>query len=225
MTPAEFATELGVDRAKVEAWASAGLPWSSKSPRRKRFDWDKCEIDPEEAAAWLLANGHARQERIVTTRQEVCNALGIKDRTLGYWKSAGMPMRVDGRYDIDAIEEWRLQRFGNADAPEAQSDGANRATHETEIARVKAERMRIELDEKLGRLIDIDTYDRLTLRHIHEIKSHHEQFAEFVVSLLPAKASPRFVKQFRRRVERKIQAMQQALAEACLNAGREESGE
>lgn len=44
--------------------------------------------------------------RVVGTQKEVAEYLGRSTRTVSYYKTKGMPVNVDGTYDLDQIDEW-----------------------------------------------------------------------------------------------------------------------
>ncbi len=179
LSPAELCQQLAITRERLEELIGDGLPYTNGlKSRRTRFHWDHSAFVDDRVAEWLIEHGMLAKPRLVTRLADVATHFGVSERALGYWRTKGAPLASDvGYYDLDAIEHWVA---ANIHVP-AGTDGT-RADHETELARIKAERAQLELDEKRFHLLPAELVTRVTTRAITEAKALLEQLPEWFVT-------------------------------------------
>ena len=179
LSPADLCGQLSITRDRLEELIADGLPYTNgHNSRRTKFHWDKSWFVDDRVAEWLIEHGMIAKPRLVNRLSDVANHFGISERALGYWRTKGAPLSSDvGYYDLDALEHWVAANINVRDSTEG-----SRADHETELARIRAERAQLELDEKRFRLLPAELVGRVTTRAITEAKALLEQLPEWFVT-------------------------------------------
>lgn len=214
--------DSGVDAKKLRAWIAADLPWQQPAPARgkkplKKFDPKTCWFDEEQVADWLEAKGLGEEPPnvLVKTQNEVAKHLGVTDKTVQTWIAKGAPGKSEwGFYDCDAIGRWyedfNARKNSGSDAHET------RAKHEAERARIRKEREQLELDELKGRLIDISHPVSWNQRAIAEWRATLEDFADLMLSHIPANVRGAWKKSLRENVVKEIKRKFEDFANTML---------
>jgi phage terminase Nu1 subunit (DNA packaging protein) len=212
LSETELRQALGVPAKRLRKWMRRGLPATGRG-RTRRFD-------EAAVAAWLTEHGLAQPapppEAIATTREEAARLLRVNLRTLAGWLTepgfpgkAGTPGRRDGYFPIEQIEAWRAARF--AHAPAAASDETSRLRQKK--LGFEVDEAQLDLETKLGTLLDKEQTAQLIERVIATAKAQLEEFPDQVDALLPAKAGPRLRSKVRRAAAKKIRQVLRTLAE------------
>ena len=209
LSPTELCSQLNISRERLEELIGDGLPYTNgPKSRRTKFHWDHSFFVDDRVAEWLIEHGMLAKPRLVTKLSEVATHFQVAERTLHYWRTSGAPLSSEvGYYDLDAIEHWYAAHKANA----AQTTEGSRADHETELARIKAERAQLELDEKRFRLLPSELVARVTSRAIAEAKALLEQLPEWFVTEFDPKTPSAELARKRDRAREKIDLVLAAL--------------
>lgn len=169
----EVAEALGKEEDWVEARVAEGLPF--------RFEEGVRHFSPPLVRDWLVERGYVAPEpAIVSSVKAVAEHFGVTTRSVQTWKDQGMPWSKDC-FDLTAIAAWREAYKGNSqDRQELQERGAL----ETKLAGVKLKKAQAELDEFLGKLIDVNGPKRVLVQTVNAIRTHLEQFPERLMELV-----------------------------------------
>lgn len=174
MTLDDLMLALGRDEEWVTARVEEGLPFRSIDGER--------DFNPSVVQDWLIDNGFAQRDdaRVIVSKvKEVAEHFNVSTRTVQNWKDGGMPWSA-GRFDLLAIAEWREAEKG---ASQKQEELQERGAWETQLARFKAERAKLEYEELLGTVIKADAPKRIIVQMIHAIRTHLEQFPDRLAGL------------------------------------------
>lgn len=211
LSTAAIRKQLGVTQSRWNGWLRAGLP-ARKDGRKKVYE-------PAEVAKWLADRGELDAARAVypgelaETRDDAATALGVDTRTLAGWMKregfpgkAGRPGKREGWFPIDAIETWRAETMLQADAEEEDSP-----SRRFNLARAREKEL--DLEERLGRLVEADAVERFLLRVVNTAKASLEPLADKVVALLPAKTKGSVRTAVRKRVDDEVRGAFDLFAE------------
>lgn len=200
----------GVDRAKVNAWIAAGMPWQQPPPAkgrrpRKKFDPKICWFDEAAVADWLESSGLAEEApaRLVATQAEVARELGVTEKTIQTWINVkGCPGKSEwGFYDLDAIQAW-YEDQENRTAAGGTEAVETRARHEAERAGIRKRKEQHELDLLEGRLIEAEEPLRYSQQMIAEFRARLEDLPDVALRAVPAKVRGGWKQEQRKAIER-----------------------
>lgn len=96
-------------------------------------------------------------------KKELAGILGVTERALTLWQDEGMPIAKKGRrgvsneYDTGTVIDWRVQR---------EVSKATGETPKDRLARVQADRVELDIAEKLGRLVPVDSIEPMWLGYV-----------------------------------------------------------
>ena len=124
------------------------------------------------------------------------------------WRRRGMPGKSGG-WDLREIFEWRE---GHREHTGAKNEGESRFEAERRKAVADADMAERKAAQQAGELIEVTPIIRLFTRHVNEAKAIMDQLADRVLSLLPAKTTPKT----RRRVREECRKI---LDDACRSLG------
>lgn len=208
LSPTELCSQLNISRERLEELIGDGLPYTNgPKSRRTKFHFDHSSFIDDRVAEWLIEHGMLAKPRLVSRLADVATHFGISERALGYWRTKGAPLSSEvGYYDLDAIEHWVA-----ANINVRESTDGTRADHETELARIRAERAQLELDEKRFRLLPSELVARVTSRAIAEAKALLEQLPEWFVTEFDPKTPSAELARKRDRAREKIDLVLAAL--------------
>jgi hypothetical protein len=182
LTLAELLSELDKPEAHVRRWIAAGLPWHSKPPR-KRFSDSAARFDADLCFEWLVDNGHIRQPGVrVETVADLARRWDVTDARIYQFCRAGMPRNEDGSFDLDSVDAWRAARSAKNGAGSAPP--SERSQAETELARIRVEEARIDLEIKRGNLVDKDLPLKIIAAQNAEAIEHIMQMPDYFVALI-----------------------------------------
>lgn len=140
----------------------------------------RLEFSPAEVKEWLIANGHAAREPvIVATMQEVADYFDVSTKTVQNWKAKGMPHDVR-QFDLGKIDVWRQALIAETVQPQQ-----GRIESENQLAEIKVELARLELDEARKKLVPVEAPKRVIVQIVHAIRTHVEQFPDRLHGMLP----------------------------------------
>jgi hypothetical protein len=156
--------------------------------------------------------------KVVTTIAAAAAALGINPRTLKEWFTDPECPREKGRYDVEAIRQWR-----DATRKPVAPAGA-RAKWETRKARAEALTRELELRARSGQLIRVDQAAQVIKQHIAEVVTHLDQLPDFAVAgvRLPPDARKRVHGRIKTKVNQlrsTLERSQRSLAKAAARNG------
>jgi phage terminase Nu1 subunit (DNA packaging protein) len=105
MIAPELCAALDISRRTLQKWKREGLPCDTSGRAH--------EYDPETVRRWLIDQGLAEPEKPTAgTREDVAEYFSVHTRTVATWLAQGAPGPVRGRYDLEAISDWRDARRG-----------------------------------------------------------------------------------------------------------------
>ena len=162
--------ELDASEHKLRRWVREGMPCRTEGGRRI--------FDRDAVSSWLVKSGHAKQdrpERTVESQGAVAQYFGVSLRSVSTWRIQGMPGEP-GRYDLDAIEEWRGQQGNRGGSTEAER--AKLLLTERRIKEIK-------LHQFEGQVIPIDPVLRIVRRIIGELKAYLNELPDMLIAHLP----------------------------------------
>lgn len=122
----------------------------------------------------------AAAEAVVPTIGAAAKALGKHERTLKSWLAKGCPGRP-GAYDVAAIAAWHEANVGAT----LRDDTSEKARWAAEKIKAEARKRKLEVEQLLGRLVDVDLPAREFAQHIVEAKALLEQLPDRFLSFVP----------------------------------------
>lgn len=117
----------------------------------------------------------------VATIAAAAKAMGVHERTLKGWLAKGCPGRP-GNYVVAEIAAWHEANVGGSVA----DDASERSLWATEKLKAEAQKAKLEVDELLGRLIEVEIPAREFAQHIVEAKTLLEQLPDRFLSFVPS---------------------------------------
>lgn len=180
--------------------------------------------EQERAELQALLGVDQTTDLVCKTTWEAAKALGVGEATVDRWlREPGFPGksgdrgRRNGYFPIAAIRQWAESRAsGRAGNAEATSD-AKRRKLEAEAATRE-----LELEERLGQLVDRSDVESVVSQQIATARSLLEEIPEAIAAALPAKMPERIKRLVARTARRKVGQALQALAEAAGNASEDD---
>lgn len=170
---------LGITTGQLAQLRREGLPAAYTKP---------LGFDLVAVRQWLLERGLAAEASaapepapLVQTLSAVAQHFDVSEKTAQTWRKQGMPRLEDGRYDLAAIEAWRVARF----APRAGGGDEDRAGLETDIARIRRDKEQIKLDQLRGTTAPTNISERVLARTIGVATTQLEDLPDQLVSQLP----------------------------------------
>lgn len=163
---------------------------------------------------------------VAKTRAEAARLLGVDERTISKWAAdptfpgkAGTAGQRNGHFPIEAIQRWRQQVTGGGVASEADVDPAQRLR----LRKLAAEtaRREVDLEVKLGTLIDRDQAEATITAAIATARSLLEELPEQLADAFPA-SRVKLRRIVRRISRRKVLQVLEALAD-CVTEGDDDS--
>lgn len=213
MNAKQLCKALEIDAEQLAEWRKLGLP-SKKGSRGREFD-------QAAVAAWLVEKGLAKPKTGVVSRQaDVAKHFGVSTKTVQNWQEAGMPFSR-GRYDLDAIAEWREARFGKAEDEVESQDPDKRGYWATRREKAAALKLELELAELEGRLVDPAVPTQLFRAHIVEANTLLDQLIDRSSSFLPEGLKPADKRTYNLRITQAVRDIQHALASALTRRAAE----
>lgn len=103
---------------------------------------------------------------IEKTQRAVAAHLGVSVRTVQYWIREGMPVRPDGKYDLEAISEWKIQRMAENTKPKDPQDP------EVRYRTAKAKTAEIQLAKLMGELLPREEVEAQWLNVLMALKKN-----------------------------------------------------
>lgn len=99
--------------------------------------------------------GQMKQKRqTIKTNVALARIMGVAERTVSNWKAAGLPVEVDGSFDLEKIDAW-LEERKSKKAPNPASEFWS-----TEFRKFKALLVEAEYNEIMDRLISSEKVKR-----------------------------------------------------------------
>lgn len=117
----------------------------------------------------------------VATIAAAAKALGCHERTLKSWLAKGCP-GTPGNYDPAAIVAWHEANVSGS----VVEDASERSLWATEKLKAEATKAKLEVDQLLGRLIEVEIPAREFAQHIVEAKTLLEQLPDRFLSFVPS---------------------------------------
>ena len=145
-------------------------------------------------------------KKIVKAQEDVAKILKVGYRTVNRWIKDGMPVRDDGRYDVDMIRAWRISRM----RPKKIKKDPGEWTSEEKYREYKALLAEIDYKKKKGELVLKVDVERENIRKILTCKT--------ALLALPKKVIPQLE-------GRSFAEMENILTERLKDIIREFSGE
>lgn len=154
----------------------------------------------------------------VSTIAAAAAAIGVDQRTLKDWLSAGCPGKKNGTYDLDSIRAWRA-----ATRKKAPTQEGDRARWETRKARAEARTKELELRLRRGQLIRVATAAQIVKQQIAEVRAHLDQLPDYVCTAvkLSAESQRRLRDKTRDKVADLLAALEQSQRRMAAAARRE----
>lgn len=118
---------------------------------------------------------------VVSTIAAAATILGCHERTLKSWLAKGCPGRA-GAYDPAAIAAWHEANVTGSVA----EDASERSIWATEKLKAEATKAKLEVEQLLGRLIEVEIPAREFAQHIVEAKTLLEQLPDRFLSFVPS---------------------------------------
>jgi hypothetical protein len=118
---------------------------------------------------------------VVPTIAAAAKALGRHERTLKTWFARGCP-NEPGAYDLTAIAAWQDANVGSALA----DDTSEKSLWATEKLKAEARKATLEVEQLLGRLVEVEVPAREFAQHIVEAKTLLEQLPDRFMSFVPS---------------------------------------
>lgn len=222
LTTSELKRLLGATPRQWAAWKMAGLP-SRRDGRRTAFD-------PAEVSEWFLDRGEPQLAlkvypgEVAQTRGDAARSLEVSTRTIAEWLNtpgfpgrAGSPGKQDGWFPIDAIRQWRDQSAN-------PNVGAEKSPWRDVYWEAKAKQEVLDLEERMGRLVDAEEVQRFLLRVVNSAKAVLDPMPDKVLASLPAGTKRKTKISIRKKVERDLHQAYEALAE-LITGDRDEHDE
>lgn len=123
----------------------------------------------------------AASSATVPTIGAAAKALSKHERTLKSWLAKGCPGRP-GAYDVAAIAAWHEANVGAT----LRDDTSEKARWAAEKLKAEARKRKLEVEQLLGRLVDVDLPAREFAQHIVEGKTLLEQLPDRFLSFVPS---------------------------------------
>ena len=156
----------------------------------------------------------APAETVAKTTIEAAQHLGVNESTIDRWlKEPGFPGKAgdrgrrNGYFPIERIREWAQRSTANR----SQADATNARHRELEA---RAATRELELDEKLGRLVDRDEVESLIVQQIATARSLLEEIPDAIAAAMPSKMPDRLRRLVTRIARRKVTQAIEALIES-----------
>lgn len=115
---------------------------------------------------------------IVDSREKVAKVFGVAWRTVERWVKDGMPMTPDKKYNLLDIRSWRELRLKRKKTPVKSED---------ELNKWKIEKIKLEVQERQGKLISIETVENELIRLFIEVKRKMLNIAPTGAAILSAR--------------------------------------
>ena len=113
--------------------------------------------------------------RLVKKKVQVARHYKVTDRTVRNWIKSGMPVRKDGTFDLDTIDQWHLERKGVLPPPSAggeleQSQTKGKDFYDAENKRWQAKTRKLEYRKRRGELLEKERVVELFVARIQAVK-------------------------------------------------------
>jgi phage terminase Nu1 subunit (DNA packaging protein) len=141
--------------------------------------------------------GKIEGRQLVSTTEELAEALGVTDRTVRRWLERGMPRDPAGGFDVERVREWR-RALGNKNGHRLELDGdigtessngadppdsRGREFWDTKLKEQQARLAQLKVEKLAGELVARREIGRLFAQRIGEFKS---ALLSFERALIPA---------------------------------------
>lgn len=198
------------------------LSWAD-GPERERIEQLLRELrQSQPSAASPASQAESGDDRVAKTRAEAARLLGVEERTISRWATdptfpgkAGDRGAQNGHFPIAEIDRWRNQVGGGGATSVTGQDPAQ----QLRLRKLAAEtaRREVDLEIKLGTLIDRDQAAAMITSAIATARSLLEELPEQISDALPASRAKlrRFVARI---VRRKVLQVLESLAD-CATEG------
>jgi hypothetical protein len=194
------------------------LSWADDR-EKKRIEELLKELQQTQQPPPQPSGDQAGDARVAKTRAEAAQLLGVDERTISKWAAdptfpgkAGTAGQRNGHFPIEAIQRWRQQITGGGVASEEDADPAQRLR----LRKLAAEtaRREVDLEMKLGTLIDRDQAEATITSAIATARSLLEELPEQIAEAIPASRAKlrRFVARI---VRRKVLQVLESLADCA----------
>jgi phage terminase Nu1 subunit (DNA packaging protein) len=154
-------------------------------------------------------------ETVAKTAAEAGKLLGVSEKTIDRWlREEGFPGRAgdqgrrNGYFPIERIRQWSEREI----AGRATTEDSTSARHRKLEA--EAATRELELEERLGQLVDRGEVESLIAQQIATARSLLEEIPETIANAMPAKMPERLRRLVAKIARRKVAQAIEALAEA-----------
>lgn len=129
------------------------------------------------------------------SRQELAALLGRTLRTITNWSQRGCPRNADGTYNLADVQQWLILRRQRRADPEPSNETIRSARDQCDLyraryARAKARLLELEMEVKLGRLVDIESVGDKWARIGTQLKQNLETLPASLAAEIAATTSP-----------------------------------
>jgi len=125
----------------------------------------------EKVETEIKAKRAGESRRVIKTQKELAAYLSRSERTVAYYKNQGMPVNLDGTYDLDAIDAWlddRKDKGIGQPHGEKPSTG-DKSGWEAVYKEMKARIAELELKKLSGELISREEVNQQFVGRIIEV--------------------------------------------------------
>ena len=165
-------------------------------------------------------------ETVAKTTLEAAQQLGVNESTIDRWlKEPGFPGKAgdrgrrNGYFPVERIRQWSQREI----AGRATTEDSTSARHRKLEA--EAAKRELELEERLGQLVDRGEVESLIAQQIATARSLLEEIPETIANAMPAKMPDRLRRLVAKIARRKVAQAIEALAEAESLSGNQDDDE
>jgi phage terminase Nu1 subunit (DNA packaging protein) len=125
----------------------------------------------EKVESEIKAKKAGESRRVIKTQKALAEYLSRSERTIAYYKNQGMPVNLDGTYDLDAIDAWFDDRKekGTGQPHGGKPDTGDKSGWEAVYKEMKARIAELELRKLSGELISREEVYQQFVARILEI--------------------------------------------------------